>query len=68
MTQQNIVRAWKDEDYRASLSAEELAAFPMNPAGLTELSDADLEQAIGGAMNRSITGTSRDEWCVCECP
>jgi mersacidin/lichenicidin family type 2 lantibiotic len=46
----DIVRAWKDESYRSSLSSEELAMLPANPAGAFELSDAELE-AIHGAAN-----------------
>ena len=44
----NIVRAWKDAAYRQSLSAEEQAIVPANPAGEIELTDAEL-QAIYGA-------------------
>ena len=29
-----IILAWKDEDYRDSLSAQEQGALPANPAGL----------------------------------
>jgi mersacidin/lichenicidin family type 2 lantibiotic len=45
----DIIRAWKDEDYRNSLSAEELAGLPENPAGMIELTDGDLGKATGGA-------------------
>lgn len=48
MSYQDIIRAWKDEDFRAGLSAELLAALPANPAGLIELDDADLDGAAGG--------------------
>jgi mersacidin/lichenicidin family type 2 lantibiotic len=50
----NIVRAWKDEAYRQSLSAEEQAMLPENPAGGFELTDADLEALCGasGAENK----------------
>jgi mersacidin/lichenicidin family type 2 lantibiotic len=44
----NIIRAWKDAEYRASLSAAELAQLPEMPAGLIDLTDADVE-AISGA-------------------
>jgi mersacidin/lichenicidin family type 2 lantibiotic len=44
----DIVRAWKDATYRASLSAKEQALLPASPAGDLELSQADLE-AINGA-------------------
>jgi mersacidin/lichenicidin family type 2 lantibiotic len=45
----DIVRAWKDEEYRNSLSSEEQAMLPANPAGSLELSDADLETVHGAA-------------------
>jgi mersacidin/lichenicidin family type 2 lantibiotic len=40
MSRQNIIRAWKDEEYRQSLSATEKETLPPNPAGLPELSEA----------------------------
>jgi mersacidin/lichenicidin family type 2 lantibiotic len=43
----NIVRAWKDAAYRQSLSAEEQAMLPANPAGEIELTDAELETLFG---------------------
>ena len=46
----NIVRAWKDEFYRQSLSDEERAQLPENPVGELELTDGELESvfAAGG--------------------
>jgi mersacidin/lichenicidin family type 2 lantibiotic len=44
----NIVRAWKDETYRQSLSTEEQAMLPASPAGEIELTEAQLEAAFGG--------------------
>jgi mersacidin/lichenicidin family type 2 lantibiotic len=44
----DIVRAWKDESYRASLSEEQLALLPANPIGEVELSDSDLAGICGG--------------------
>jgi mersacidin/lichenicidin family type 2 lantibiotic len=51
MNTKKIIRVWKDEEYRLSLSAAERALLPSNPAGLIELMDADLEQSVGGAPN-----------------
>jgi mersacidin/lichenicidin family type 2 lantibiotic len=48
MSQPNIIRAWKDATYRNSLSPEERAALPDNPAGVIELADADLAEVNGG--------------------
>ena len=42
MNREQIIRAWKDEDYRHGLSGEELSALPAHPAGLVELSDESL--------------------------
>jgi mersacidin/lichenicidin family type 2 lantibiotic len=44
----DIVRAWKDEAYRQSLSEEERRTLPENPVGEIELTDADLEAVYGG--------------------
>jgi mersacidin/lichenicidin family type 2 lantibiotic len=39
MSNQTIIRAWKDEDFRLSLSESELALLPHHPAGSVELTD-----------------------------
>ena len=36
MSTLQIVRAWKDESYRSSLTQEERAALPAHPAGTIE--------------------------------
>ena len=47
MSKLNVIRTWKDEEYRASLSAAERAGAPPNPAGalgissVTEVNDVD---------------------------
>ena len=43
----NVIRAWRDPEYRSTLSSQELAALPSHPAGLIELSDDDLASASG---------------------
>jgi len=43
-----IIKAWKDEAYRQSLSEAERALLPANPAGLLELTDEDLAHVAGG--------------------
>ncbi|WP_147126017.1 mersacidin/lichenicidin family type 2 lantibiotic [Shimia ponticola] len=47
MSKLNIVRAWKDPAYYASLSPEEQALVPANPAGDFTAS-VDMEQVVGG--------------------
>ncbi len=44
----DIIRAWKDEGYRWSLSEEERHILPENPVGELELTDAELEAVMGG--------------------
>jgi mersacidin/lichenicidin family type 2 lantibiotic len=46
----DIIRAWKDEGYRNSLSEAERAALPPNPAGLIALTDEDLGAVAGGRI------------------
>ena len=48
MSKFDIIRAWKDEAYRNSLSAKERSTLPKHPAGMIELGAADLENIAGG--------------------
>lgn len=50
MSQHDVIRAWKDEEYRRGLSADQLAALPENPAGAVELDDDDLDSAGGNEL------------------
>ncbi len=50
MNNVDVIRAWKDEEYRLSLSDAERAQLPVHPAGLVELQDAELDQAAGGTV------------------
>jgi len=45
----DVVRAWKDPTYRATLSTEELARIPASPVGLSEL-DPNVLGEVGGAV------------------
>lgn len=52
MSHKNIIRAWKDEEFRNSLSDEERALLPTNPAGLLELTDEALDDLLAnGGVN-----------------
>ncbi|MEM9554232.1 MAG: mersacidin/lichenicidin family type 2 lantibiotic [Acidobacteriota bacterium] len=44
----DTARALRDPEYRASLSAAELAALPAHPAGLSMVSDDALQTVTGG--------------------
>ncbi len=48
MSQQDIIRAWKDEKFRHSLSEAQRSQLPANPAGTVELRDIALESIAGG--------------------
>ena len=48
MTHLDIIRAWKDEEYRLSLNEAERTQLPSHPAGLIELPDAQLDTVAGG--------------------
>ena len=53
----DIVRAWKDEEYRNSLTPEQLAQVPADPAGEAELNEEDLGNVSGGMGYPYITNT-----------
>jgi mersacidin/lichenicidin family type 2 lantibiotic len=55
MTQQQIIRAWKDPEFRASLSDAERGALPAHPAGLVEMNDADMMEVSGGTTVICVT-------------
>lgn len=62
MSKIDIIRAWKDESYRQSLSAAQRALVPENPAGPVELYDADLSGAGGGGVAEY---TFSGSFCTC---
>ena len=52
----DIVRAWRDEEFRSSLSASEIAALPNHPSGTIELKAEDLANRTPGvtfSVNRT---------------
>ena len=55
MSKFDIVRAWKDEEYCESLSDAQRALLPENPAGVIELTDAQLASAGGAAAAQDPT-------------
>ena len=53
MRSEDIIRAWKDESYRATLDE-----MPAHPAGMLELEDTDLEAVAGGDVVTSAITVS----------
>jgi mersacidin/lichenicidin family type 2 lantibiotic len=54
LTVNEIIRAWKDKNFRDSLGEEQRAQLPANPAGLVEIDDEQLVQVAGGAWNTNF--------------
>jgi mersacidin/lichenicidin family type 2 lantibiotic len=50
MSSEKIIRAWKDLEYRLSLSAAERAQLPDHPAGLVGLTAKELSPVAGGFL------------------
>ncbi|GCE09051.1 mersacidin/lichenicidin family type 2 lantibiotic [Dictyobacter aurantiacus] len=53
----DIARAWKDAQYRGTLTSEELAQLPENPVGALELTDNDLA-SVSGAYSVGVPGAA----------
>jgi mersacidin/lichenicidin family type 2 lantibiotic len=66
----NIARAWRDDEFRAGLSAEAQASLPDSPVGEIELNDEDLNEALGGTTGLACTASIEIsiavtvEWCI----
>jgi mersacidin/lichenicidin family type 2 lantibiotic len=59
MKNADVIRAWKNEEYRLSLGETQRSMLPPNPAGGVELTDAEL----GGAAGGNYTGTLGQKGC-----
>ena len=69
MNKTDVIRAWKDPLYRASLGPEKLAHLPAHPAGVIELADEQLRGVSAAALTTAQTCTeySFRGWRPC-CP
>jgi mersacidin/lichenicidin family type 2 lantibiotic len=59
----NIIRAFKDPEYRKSLSDAERAQLPAHPAGIIDLTPVQLEAVVGG---QKPTGTTTCGTSTCD--
>lgn len=70
MSVTDTIRAWKDKSYRNSLSAEQKAAMPENPAGLVELPEDVVQSVSGGGkafqLIQAPTAFFSGSW-LCNC-
>ena len=55
----NVVRAWKDAEYRQSLPAEQSARIPAHPAGAIEFLDRSLGEAAGNSLHHGCSPCHR---------
>lgn len=63
MKTEDVIRAWKDADFRAELNEAEFALLPQNPAGLVQLTDEALEVVVGGVEDTEIVVEASS--CIC---
>ena len=63
MSKIDIIRAWKDEEYRNTLSPEELALLPTNPAGIVELTDEALDDLVAQGGNAVVADSCDSNSC-----
>lgn len=74
----DVVRAWKDEEYRSSLTEAQRAQIPDNPAGLVDLTDEEINGIEGGLSIKlsggrvcTVTAECACRWTLtgrCRCP
>ena len=65
MSKLDVIRAWKDAEYRSSLRDSELALVPAHPAGTVELMLDDLDSAGANENPVSYPGMCT---CIGVCP
>ena len=46
----DVIRAWKDENYRLGLSSSERESVPENPAGMIDLTDSNLDAVAAASI------------------
>ena len=57
MKKETLIRAWRDEEFRASLSAAELAELGEHPVGLLDVDD-DVLRSVSAGGGRSTPAFS----------
>jgi mersacidin/lichenicidin family type 2 lantibiotic len=53
MSPQEIIRAWKDKEYRLRMSESDRAKLPPHPAGILELANDEIGGVVGGLIDVS---------------
>jgi mersacidin/lichenicidin family type 2 lantibiotic len=65
MSNDDIIRAWKDPAYRSCLNAKERELLPANPAGTID--DGKLAEVTGGASSIITEFIPCTTWCSYFC-
>lgn len=60
LSNEEIIRAWKDEAFRNSLTPEQLAQLPQHPAGMVEVDSSQLDDDLA-----AISGRTRGRGSIC---
>ena len=58
MKRKDVIRAWRDGEFYASLSSEDRNALPASPASVIELDDEVLANVTGGCSIGTTCPTS----------
>jgi len=81
MSKKDIIRAWKDPEFRAGLNAKDRGRIPEHPAGMIELDADELTKVAGGGFRLAAgvpalspgggltqSGNTCDPLCTIDCP
>jgi mersacidin/lichenicidin family type 2 lantibiotic len=52
----DVIRAWRDEEYRDSLTEQERSSLPENPAGMATVDESAL-RGVSGSVSIGCTTT-----------
>lgn len=61
MNTRDIIRAWKDELFRKSLTSNQHVLLPEHPAGEIVLSETEMDLVNGGFSSVQCIGTTENQ-------
>jgi mersacidin/lichenicidin family type 2 lantibiotic len=64
MKKNQILAAWRDEEYFLSLTDEERAQIPEHPAGLLDVDDDILRSITGGCSTTKFGACPTSAYCT----
>lgn len=67
MKKDEIIRAWRDQDYFLSLSDDQRSILPANPVGMVELSQESLTNVLGASHTTCWTSCHNSSECCESC-